>query len=173
VIGDLRGLRRASFVVLVLILAGCSTSYAGTPSASSPWAASGGGDQVESRSAGRPPEFPARVDGFALVREWRETTRVFEGLSDWSTLVEFPATMNGCGMQRFYVRWRASDPDAEIEATLVSSPDLIVMVEWGTGAVGWMAGSGCAQPAFRMGLLPGDATLTDVVVEVQQWESAV
>jgi hypothetical protein len=40
-------------------------------------------------------------------------------------------------------------------------------------AVGWMAGSGCAQPAFRMGLLPGDATLTDVVVEVAQWESAV
>jgi len=36
-----------------------------------------------------------------------------------------------------------------------------------------MTGWGCGQPAFRLRSLPGDGNLIDVVVEVQQWESAV
>jgi hypothetical protein len=166
--------RCALWLVITPVLAGCSTSHAGTPSAQMPtWAAPAGDDQVEARSAGQPPAFPEHVDRFAPKREWRETTRVFENTDDWSTLYDFPATMNGCGMQRFYVRWRAAAPEAMIEATLVSVPDVIVMVDSGVGSVGWMAGWGCGQPAFRLRSLPGDGNLIDVVVEVQQWESAV
>jgi len=157
-----------------MLLTGCGTSYAGTPTAAAPvWAAATGDDQVEARLAGAPPEFPGQVDGYSLTREWRDTTRVFEHLDDWSTLYDFPATMNGCGMQRFYVRWRAAASDAVVEATLVSMPDVIVMTGSSDGAVGWMTGHGCGQPAFRLRSLPGEGNLTDVVVEVQQWESAV
>jgi len=76
------------------------------------------------------------VDRFALEQEWRETTRVFEDTDDWSTLYDFPATMNGCGLQRFYVRWRAAAPEAVVEATLVSVPDVIVMAGSSVGSVG-------------------------------------
>jgi hypothetical protein len=157
-----------------MALAGCSTSYAGTPTASPPmWTARADADQVEARPNGQPPGFPDRVAGFALAREWRETTRVFEHTADWSTLYEFPATMNGCGMQRFFIRWRTAAPGVVIEATLVSAPDLIVMVEPDAGTVGWMAGSGCGQPAFRMRSSSGDGNLADVIIEVQRWEVAV
>lgn len=167
-------LRCALFLAIVVALTGCGTSYAGTPRAAAPtWTTAVEADQVQARSAGRPPGFPSHVDGFALVREWRETTRVFENVGDWSTLYDFPATMNGCGMQRFYIRWRAAAAEAVVEATLVSTGDLIVMADSSTGTVGWMAGWGCGQPAFRLQSLTGEGNLTDVVIEVQQWESAV
>jgi hypothetical protein len=83
---------------------------------------------------------------------------VFEHLDGWSTRHDFPATMNGCGTQRFHVRWPAAASDAVVEATLVSVPDVIVMTEPSDGAVGWMAGNGCGQPAFRLRSLPARET---------------
>jgi hypothetical protein len=81
--------------------------------------------------------------------------------------------MNGCGMQRFFIRWRAVNEDAVVESTFVSTGDLIALADPVSGATGWMAGYGCSQPAFRMQDSAGPSNLTDVVVDVQQWEVSV
>lgn len=164
---------RCALVAVCVVLAGCGTSIAGQPTGSSPWPSPGTdlAESPEARPAGEPPEFPSRVDGYELAGEWRSIERAFES-ADWTTIYEFPATMNGCVRQRFYVRWRAANPDAVVEATMVST-GVIVLVEPAAGAVGWMSGSGCAQPAFRMQDSAGESTLTDVFVEVQQWKGAV
>jgi serine/threonine protein kinase len=120
----------------------------------------------------RPPAIPTAVEGYEVSQTWKTTVRAFEG-TEWSTLFEFPATMNGCSQQRFYVRWRSLNPDAVVEATFVSSPDLIVMNEPAEGAVGWQSGYGCGQPAFRIRQSTDGSTLADVAVEVSRWEASV
>lgn len=166
--------------VVCLHLTGCTTNVSGepiTPRTAHSWPGlvkgSAEPEQPMAAAAGeRPPSFPETVPGYVLTKSWRETVRVFEG-TEWSTAVEFPATMNGCSLQRFYIRWRAINEAAQVEATFVSSPDLIQMTDSATGAVGWMSGYGCGQPAFRM-IEPADgSTLTDAVLEVQRWEPSV
>lgn len=109
---------------------------------------------------------------YSLTYGWRDTVRAFEG-ADWSTIHEFPATMNGCGLQRFYVRWRAANPAATVEATFLGSPDEILLDDPVAGAAGWMSGYGCGQPAFRVKSSTDESTLTDVVAGVQRWEISV
>ena len=95
----------------------------------------------------KPPSFPDSVEGYSFSRVWRETVRAFEG-EEWSTIYEYPATMNGCGLQRFYIRWRAANQQATVEATFLSTPDEIVLEDPVAGAAGWMSGYGCgSQPS--------------------------
>ncbi len=122
--------------------------------------------------AGSPPPFPETVAGYSLAEEWHETVRAFSG-EDWSTIYEFPATMNGCDLQRFYIRWRAVNESAKVEVTFLSSPDEIVLGDPVDGVAGWMSGYGCGQPAFRLKHSNDESTLTDVAVEVQRWEVSV
>ncbi|WP_154814625.1 hypothetical protein [Actinophytocola xinjiangensis] len=129
-------------------------------------------DPLEARPPGtRPPPFPDAVEGYDLSREWRETVRAFSG-TEWATIYEFPLTMNGCSLQRFYVRWRAVNEQSTVQTTFVSVDD-IVLEGPVDGAAGWMSGYGCGQPAFRMKSSTDESTLTDVVVEVQQWNASV
>lgn len=81
--------------------------------------------------------------------------------------------MNGCSQQRFYIRWRSVNPNATIEAALISSFDEILLHGPAPGAAGWMSSYGCAQPAFRFITSTDDSSLSDIVVEVQQWEISV
>lgn len=179
-------------IAAALLLAACASSVVGQPTApaklssvpsssepSSAWPSPAGddlGEADEARPAGTaPPPFPESVEGYALSNEWRETVRAFEG-EEWSTIFEYPATMNGCDMQRFYVRWRSVNPAAIVEAALLTSTDEILLVGPARGGVGWMTSYGCGQPAFRMiGTVDtaNESNLTDVVVEVQQWEISV
>lgn len=117
------------------------------------------------------PRFPDSVDGYSLNKSWHEVVRAFDG-DEWSTIYEFPATMNGCSLQRFYVRWRAVNPSATVEVTFLST-DEIVLATPASGSAGWMSGYGCGQPAFRLEQSDDGSTLTDVAVEVQQWEVSV
>ncbi len=180
--------------VTAVLLVACTSSVGGQPSGTTPvpwssseqsseslptWPSPVGddlGESVEARSANStPPTFPDHVEGYALSHEWRETIRAFEG-EEWSTIFEYPATMNGCGLQRFYVRWRTVNVNAIVEATLLDSGGEIVLVTPASGGAGWMSSYGCGQPGFRMNgtVDPDDmSNLTDVVVEVQQWEAAV
>jgi serine/threonine protein kinase len=130
-------------------------------------------EQVLAFPAGTtPPPFPAKVSGYTLENAWRDTPRAFQG-AEWTTLYEFPATMNGCSQQRFYIRWRSVNPNATIEASLISSFDEILLHGPAPGAAGWMSSYGCAQPAFRFITSTDDSSLSDIVVEVQQWEISV
>lgn len=156
---------------------GSATMSATTVAASEPvgtWPVPGSElvEPLEAHSPGTgPPPFPDAVDGFALSSEWRETVRAFNG-TEWATIHEFPATMNGCSLQRFYVRWRAVNEQSTVQATFLSTDD-IVLEDPVFGATGWMSGYGCGQPAFRMKSSTDGSTLTDVVVEVQKWEVSV
>ena len=125
------------------------------------------------RAGQSPPPFPTAAKGYSFSRSVRTTVRAFAG-TQWSTVTDFPATMNGCNQQRFYIRWRSLNSSAAIRATFVSSPDDIVLNKPVTGTAGWQSGYGCGQPAF---LLPGTgsdgSTLADLVVEYQVWTPSV
>ena len=63
---------------------------------------------------------------------------------------------------------------AIVEAALLTSTDEILLAGPARGGVGWMTSYGCGQPAFRMigtADTANESNLTDLVVEVQQWES--
>lgn len=120
-----------------------------------------------------PPPFPTAATGYSFSRSVQTTVRAFEG-TKWATVTDFPATMNGCDQQRFYIRWRSLNPSAAIQATFVSSPDDIVLDAPVTGTAGWQSGYGCGQPAFRLSSTASDgSTLADVVVEYQVWTASI
>lgn len=127
---------------------------------------------AESRSDGSPqacpPAFPRTVEGYELADEWRTTIRAFTG-DTWVSSSSFPATMNGCDQQRFYVRWRAPQ---SVEATF-RSMDGIALSDPATGTAGFMSSYGCSRPSFQVATSVGGSTLVDVVVEVQRWSSCV
>jgi serine/threonine protein kinase len=126
---------------------------------------------VRSPSEARPP-FPEEVPGYSLDDEDRQTVRVFSGEKQWRTLDDFPATMNGCDQQRFYVRWRSLDPTADVEATWLTYDGSDVLSKAVRGSAGWQSSDGCSQPAFRLHSGRSESTLTDVVVDVQRWEAS-
>ena len=117
------------------------------------------------------PAFPAEVPGYSLADQNNETVRIFSD-KRWQLLYEFPATMNGCDQQRFYVRWRSLDPTAEVEATWVSSDGSRIEDKTVRGTAGWQANYGCSQPAFRLRKSGSRSTLDDVVVDVQRWDAS-
>ena len=141
------------------------------------WAAT---DQI---GAAPSPSFPIALAGWRLSASWNDMPRAFTG-TDWTTVSgpdngAFPSTMNGCGDQRFLVRWRAVNDSAQIASRWVNSaeaqptPDVT-----GTAGkqvianAGWMDIDGCQTPQFRLMSAANGSTLTDVTVEVQQLVTA-
>jgi eukaryotic-like serine/threonine-protein kinase len=118
------------------------------------------------------PAFPTKVTGYAVQRQWTETVRAFTG-STWSTMTNFPATMNGCVQQRFYVRWRSLNPNAVVEASFGSVPEGFVLDRPVSGVAGWQSGYGCGQPMFLLKSSRDGSTLTDIIVEVQRFVPTV
>lgn len=125
-----------------------------------------------------PPAFPTEVAGYELSYEDKVTSRAFEGST--REVSDLPATMNGCGQQRFYVRWRSLATGYTLEATWVyqameagGEPVLESAGGTASGNAGWMSSYGCTQPGFRLIESPGPGNLTDVVVEYQVWKAAV
>lgn len=82
--------------------------------------------------------------------------------------------MNGCVLQRFYVRWRTLNPDVTIRAAFLSVPDKIVMTKTVKGSVGWRSGDGCGQPGLQFASVTASngANLADVALSIQQWTAA-
>ena len=118
------------------------------------------------------PAFPEEVPGYSLADEDNETVRIFRGDKGWQTLYRFPATMNGCGQQRFYVRWRSLDPSADVEATWLSGDGSVLLTKSVRGSAGWQSNDGCSQPAFRLRSSGSRSTLDDVVVDVRRWTAS-
>ena len=118
-----------------------------------------------------PPAFPGEVRGYSLADRNRETVRIFDD-KQWQIIDRFPATMDECDQQRFYVRWRSLDPAAEVEATWVSSDGSEIEKKAVRGSAGWQSNYGCSQPAFRLRSSGNEAALDDIVVEVQRWTAS-
>ena len=125
-----------------------------------------------------PPEFPTQVEGYDLAyQEALDPSRAF-----WqqpNPVWGFPATMNGCAQQRFYLRWRPLDENAQIQATWTYNGTGTIEPDGGeaTGKSGWMSSYGCTVPAFAVVghdtyTGPGNP-ITDVVVELQVWTPTV
>jgi serine/threonine protein kinase len=116
------------------------------------------------------PEFPQSLPQWALSKSWTETSRAFQG--KWTFAPgpgqsEFPATQNGCGLERFLVRWRAVNPHATVVATIAGPRPAKL-----TGNAGWMDIDGCSTPAFQFASSTDPSNLADVTVAVQQWAPA-
>ncbi|MBQ0905783.1 hypothetical protein [Micromonospora sp. U21] len=111
------------------------------------------------------PAWPEHFDGYRLLREESGSVRVFGG-QGLATVMGFPATMNGCAHQRFFIRWRTLGGQS-VAASLVSVPDLITVEPAAYGSSGWMSSDGCGQPAWE--LIHDDNSLVDVQLAWQVW----
>jgi hypothetical protein len=82
------------------------------------------------------PAWPEHFNGYRFLREETGGVRVFGGQKP-ATVADFPATMNGCAHQRFFIRWRTLGGHS-VAASLVSVPDLITVETAAYGSSGWM-----------------------------------
>jgi hypothetical protein len=111
------------------------------------------------------PTWPKHFDGYRFLREESGDVRVFGG-QGLATVGDFPATMNGCAHQRFFIRWRTLGGHS-VAASLVSVPDLITVDGAAYGSSGWMSSDGCGQPAWEV--IHDERLLVDVHVSWQVW----
>ncbi|WP_199515978.1 hypothetical protein [Nucisporomicrobium flavum] len=111
------------------------------------------------------PAWPRHFEGYRFLREESGGVRVFGG-QGLAIMSDFPATMNGCAHQRFFVRWRTLGGHS-VAASLVSVPDLITVEAAAYGSSGWMSSHGCGQPAWEV--IKDEQSLVDVVVSWQVW----
>nr|WP_240742261.1 hypothetical protein [Micromonospora zingiberis] len=157
----------ATFVGLAsLIVGGLSRLHLRPASAGkSPWGTEDADVINEACAPSALPAWPDHLDGYRLLREESGSVRVFAG-QGLATVVDFPATMNGCAHQRFCIRWRTLGGQS-VAASLVSMPDLITIEPAAYGHSGWMASHGCGQPAWE--LVQEDNSLVDVQIAWQVW----
>lgn len=160
---------------------GTSESVATTPATVTPTSANPASDadwadgpSLNIVRTGKPPAFPASLDGWRLQAQWDVTPRAFD--STWTDIpgpdyTAFPSTMNGCDDQRFLVRWRVLDDGATVTAVWADDADN----EHGrvVGSAGWFDLDGCEHPAIRLAQGANGSTLSDVAVSVQQYWPAV
>ncbi|RIW39881.1 hypothetical protein D3H59_30140 [Micromonospora endophytica] len=123
-----------------------------------------GDADLVARSGPDRPDWPSTWPGYRFDRSGDGIIRVFGG-PDSALIDGFPATMNGCAHQRFFIRWRALGGH-QVTAMLVSMPDLIPMADPVSGTSGWFASHGCAQPSWSW---PDSEILVDVQVSWQVW----
>lgn len=180
--------RLAALLAMVSAMTGCSpgssssapavtvtVTIAASPGDATPHATSTtSGWPLETGGQGEEPspQFPTAMDGWQLVDTWSDLPRAFVG-DMWTKPSgpygdEFPDTMNGCGTQRFLVRWRALATDATVLARWNTQD-----IEFGqptSANAGWMDLDGCRAPEFKLaGETAAGSTLTDVTVSLQRW----
>lgn len=123
---------------------------------------------------GPPPGFPDALTGWRLGPTWTDQPRAFD--EGWTSASgpehsDFPATMNGCDLQRFLVRWRVIPDNTTVRVGLQHStaPDEITgdVVH---GQAGWMSLDGCQVPRFQLERSEHGSTLADVAVDVIELE---
>lgn len=132
-------------------------------------------------SSGTIPDFPEVLIGYRSGNDrdfWgnafacKGTIRIFDG-NGWEGLFDFPNSMNGCSAGMFMIRWRSSSPDIPIATTLGYMPDTNHR-EMKIGAFGYMYGTNCDQPLFKIAkaLNHNSSTLVDVYYELKFWHAA-
>lgn len=119
--------------------------------------------------ANGPPAIPGyTVSGDAVVASARAYGKLGSAMP--GVIEPFPSTMNGCGLQMFYVRWRSVGTIAIQAGTTggtyrfgaqFSSSDF---TQSGVGMSGEMTMDSCSQPAFFIDPAGPDNTLEDVAI---------
>jgi hypothetical protein len=126
------------------------------------------------------PAFPGTLSGYRTENDkdfWdkpfrsRGTVRIFQG-NEWQGLSKFPNTMNGCSSGVFMIRWRTSNPNVQVQSSVRYSKDTSGTTK--AGSFGYMSGTNCEQPMFKIeGTRNGDkSTLVDVYYELKFWQAA-
>lgn len=136
------------------------------------------GEYIAASSETIPP-FPDRLIGFRPVEEnqdfWnkpfppRGLIRLFEG-NDWEGIPSFPHTMNGCAHGVFMIRWRSANPSLPVRSSVRHSSKS--KGDEKVGAFGYMWGSNCEQPMFKIVETPYGHTLVDLFYELKFWQAA-
>jgi hypothetical protein len=137
------------------------------------------GEYIASSSDGIPP-FPQQVSEYAYEAGdkdfWghpfhvRGTQRIFVG-NGWEGIYRFPNTMNGCDAGVFMIRWRSANPNVHVESSLRElSEDNSATTK--TGGFGYMYGTNCQQPMFKIASASDGATLVDIHYELKFWRAA-
>jgi hypothetical protein len=129
--------------------------------------------------AGQGPDFPLVLPGWRLRKEWDDHLRAFR--NEWRSLRPndpdnpYPATMNGCGNQRFLIRWRSISgvPVRFGCGTVAGDIGTIVEDELPVPAErGWAELHGCGWPLWQYIEQDGGGHLGDIAVALQQWTAA-
>jgi hypothetical protein len=130
------------------------------------------------------PAFPTALTGYrdaGKMDYWNErynlhgTIRIFDG-HDWATIPDFPNSANHCGEGLFMIRWRSANPDVRImsNAALRPEPTHNDVKKAKTGNFGYMVGTNCEQPLFKLaGTVKGNkSNLVDIHYELKFWQVA-
>lgn len=98
--------------------------------------------------------------------------RIFTG-DDWAMIPDFPLTMNNCGAGMFMLRWRASNSETRV-ASIMSYSIEHVKTSGEIGAYGYMYGTNCKQPMFKLlePITGEGGSLTNIYYELSFWEAA-
>lgn len=125
------------------------------------------------------PHFPAALSGFRPVEPNRDfwnkpfpvegSIRLFRG-NDWEGIPNFPHTMNGCSNGVFMIRWRSAHPHTLVRSSVRYSSKS--KGDEKIGAFGYMSGTNCEQPMFKMVETPNGHTLVDLFYELKFWQAA-
>jgi hypothetical protein len=125
------------------------------------------------------PYFPDKLSEFRPAGDdkdfWskpfppRGSIRLLEG-NDWEGIPNFPHTMNGCSHGVFMIRWRSADPSLPVRSSLRHSSKS--KGDEKTGAFGYMSGTNCEQPMFKIVETPHGHTLVDLFYELKFWQAA-
>lgn len=122
------------------------------------------------------PNFPSVLSGYRSENNLdyfdnqfpsKGRLRIFQA-NVWTEIPEFPGWSNRCGEGMFMIRWRSARPDVRIESTMAYSKDMISKVK--TGAFGYMYGTNCEQPWFKLSGKPNE--MIDIYYEVKFWQAA-
>lgn len=120
------------------------------------------------------PEAPERWGDYVLNDSWDGQVRVFEGSGVESIRGKddgrFPATMNGCGSQMYFVTFRSVADPVQLEAQLINAVDEPVASEVLNN--GWMLGTNCATPSFAFHSSDAEGNLTDVAYTVHEYRQS-
>lgn len=123
------------------------------------------------------PPFPRSLSGYRSENNkdfWnqpftlRGSLRLF-GRDVWEGIPHFPDTMNGCSAGVFMVRWRSADPSIAVQSSVRYSSS-VPSKTTGTGVFGYMSGSNCEQPMFKVEV--AGSRLVDVYYELKFWQAA-
>lgn len=152
--------------LLLASISGLSWLYqrraAPTAEADNRWGA--GGVVTETGPLEALPSWPVSYPGYRYDSEGSTSVRIFGGQGP-AVVDGFPATMNGCAHQRFFVRWRTLGEE-QVRVQVVASPDLIPIAEVAEGSAGWIASHGCGQPSWT---IAAESQIVDVHVRWQRW----
>ncbi len=138
------------------------------------------------KSSAEIPAFPRLLSGYRSAGtnkdfwgnefEWSGSIRVG---SDWTEIPDFPNTMNKCSAGVFMIHWRTGY-DISVKSSLAWMPEneqgvnLADNSDAKTGKFGYMYGTNCEQPLFKVAEKSqnGLSTVVDIYYELKFWKAA-